>query len=205
MTTAILVAIRRTSLAAVALLLAVPAMAVVNTGIDPDAKMPYWEVNEQGVSIRFVQRLPDQTRGFFQARGFTVPDADHIAMSCVFQTIFRNVSPPAAPVTIEYNLREWVVHVGGAKRAMKTREDWQAEWMSRGAPHAAQLAFEWALLPTRQSYRPSDYNWGMTVFNLAPGTRFDLDVVWYRDGVRRSARLAGIECAPDIHPAPGAV
>lgn len=178
--------------------------AGVSHGMDPDARLPYWEVAEPGVAIRLVQRLPDQTRGFFQARGFRVADAERIAQSCVFQTIFRNTSAPAEPATIEYDLREWIVHAAGGRRAMKTREDWAAEWSARAVPRAAQLAFEWALLPTRQAYGPGDYNWGMSVFGLAPGAEFDLDVVWHLRGERRAVRVNGMRCAPDIEVPPEA-
>lgn len=185
-------------------LMAQPVAAVVNTGTDEEARLPHWEIVEQAVSIRIVQRLPDQTRGFFQARGFSVADSELIAQSCVFQTVFKNLSPATEPVKIEYNLHEWVVHTAGAERRMTTREDWKKIWTGRRAPQAAQLAFEWGLLPTRQAYGPGDYNWGMSVFGLAPGTEFDLDVVWQQNGERRTVRLNGVRCAPDIHPQPDA-
>lgn len=180
------------------LLTTAPVAAVVNTGTDDEARLPYWEIVEAGVSIRLVQRLPDQTRGFFQARGFPVEDSERIAQGCVFQTVFKNVSPPSAAVTIEYNLRDWVVLVAGERRGLKTREDWRKEWSARRVPPAAQLAFEWSLLPTRQTYRAGDYNWGMTLFGLKPGAEFDLDVVWLHDGKPRSVRLNAVRCAPDI-------
>jgi hypothetical protein len=204
LSTAFSPAIRLALFAVGLLLLAQPVAAVVNTGTDDEARQPYWEIAEQDVSIRLVQRLPDQTRGFFQARGFSVADSELIAQSCVFQTVFKNLSPASEPAKIEYNLREWVVHAAGAERRMKTREDWKKIWTGRRAPQAAQLAFEWGLLPTRQTYDPGDYNWGMSVFGLAPGTEFDLDVVWHRRGERRTARLKGVRCAPDIHPLPDA-
>lgn len=197
-------AITHVTLAAAMLSLTAPALAVINTGTDAEAQLPYWEVVEHGVSMRLVQRLPDQTRGFFEARGFSAADSELIAQSCVFQTVFRNVAPPSDPGVIEYNLEKWVVHAGGKQRKMKAREDWQKEWTARHVSKAAQLAFEWGLLPTRQTYRPGDYNWGMTVFNLVPGTTFDLDVVWRQGGERRSARLKGVVCAPDSHVSPTA-
>jgi hypothetical protein len=49
-------AIRRVTLAAAMLSLAVPAVAVINTGTDAEAGLPYWEVVEHGVSIRSRQR-----------------------------------------------------------------------------------------------------------------------------------------------------
>lgn len=180
-----------------------PVAAVMHTGTDEEAKLPYWEIADRGVTIRLVQRLPDQTRGFFQARGFPAADADLIAQSCVFQTVFKNISQPSDPSPVEYNLRDWVVHAAGAPRAMKTREDWRKEWAARQAPKPAQLAFEWSLFPTRQRYRPGDYNWGMAVFDLKPGTVFDLDVVWHQYGKDHTARFRGMRCAPDIHPEPG--
>jgi len=184
------------------LLLAASAAAVINTGTDAEADLPYWEVVENGVSLRLVQRLPDQTRGFFQARGFSIADSELIAQSCVFQTVFKNISPPSDPGVIEYSLDEWVVHAAGAQRRVKTREDWNKEWAVRRPPQAAQLAFEWSLIPTRQVYRPGDYNWGLTLYNLAPGKPFDLDVVWRHGGERHSTRLKGVVCAPDVHVSP---
>lgn len=178
-------------------LLAGVALAEIKTGIDAEAQLPYWEIAERNVSIRLVQRLPDQTRGFFEARGFAKADAETIAQSCVFQTVFKNLSTPARPVTIEYDLKEWRVRAGAAQRQLKTREDWQREWAARRVAQPARLAFEWALLPTRQTYRVSDYNWGMSVYDLKPGTRFALDVVWRENGKPRRARIDGMRCAPD--------
>ena len=193
----------RAALAAAVLSCAAPASAAVTTGIDAEANLPYWQFAQGHISVRLVQRLPDQTRGFFEARGFSTADADRIAQSCVFQTIFKNVAsgPKGA---IEYNLKEWAVHTGGEKRQMKTREDWQKEWTARGVPPPAQLAFEWSLIPTRQRYAAGDYNWGFSIFNLAPGTRFALDLVWRENGARRSGRINGVVCAPDVEVPPAA-
>jgi hypothetical protein len=182
---------------------AASANAAVNSGIDEETRLPYWEIVEPGVSIRLVQRLPDQTRGFFQARGFSVEDSELIAQSCVFQTVFKNISDLSAPSTIEYNLRNWVVHAADARLGLKTREDWKQVWVARQAPQTARLAFEWSLLPTRQTYRSDDYNWGMTLFGLKPGAEFNLDVVWHQDGKKRAARLKAVRCAPDIQLKPG--
>lgn len=195
-----------TTAAIASLGLAAPAAAGVTSGIDAEAELPYWQVAAGSLSLRLVQRLPDQTRGFYQARGFAVADAERIAQSCMFQTIFKNVAPPTDASTLKYNLKEWTVHAAGTQRRLKTREEWAKEWgrAGRRVPQAARLAFEWGLLPTRQSYRPGDYNWGLSVFNLPPGTNFDLDVVWHEGDVRRQARIEGLRCAPDIPVAPRA-
>lgn len=171
--------------------------AGVATGIDAEANLPYWELTAPGMSVRLVQRLPDQTRAFFMARGFDRGAVERVAQSCVFQTVFRNTADAADPGALEYDLRDWIVHTGERRQKMKTREDWAAVWIGQGAPRAARIAFEWALLPTRQTYNPGDYNWGMSIFGLAPGTRFDLTLVWTQFGERHTARIEDMQCAPD--------
>lgn len=180
-------------------LIAAPAIAAVTRGTDPEARLPYWEVVDEGMSLRLVQRLPDQTRGFFQARGFDAQQADMIALSCVFQTVFRNTATPDQGGDVEYNLRDWVVHASGGRQGMKTREGWRGIWISKKVAKPAQVAFEWALFPTQQTYRPGDYNWGMSIFNLPPGSAFDLEVVWRWQGKTRSVRIEEMRCAEDLH------
>ena len=171
----------------------------LSTGIDQDAQLPYWEIRDQGMSLRLVQRLPDQTRGFFLARGFGKAETDIIAQSCVFQTVFKNESYKTTPSPLKYNLRDWVIRVPGRTQGLKVREDWKQEWQKRKIALAAQLAFEWALYPTQQIYRPGDYNWGMSIFNLLPGTKFDLKVVWHQFDKMHTATIKDIQCAADVH------
>lgn len=173
------------------------AQAEVVTGIDGEAQLPYWELREPGMTLRLVQRLPDQTRAFFMARGFPREDVELVANNCVFQTVFKNVGQGAGAGVLEYDLRDWVVSGAGREARMQTREYWAEEWSRRGIVKSARIAFEWALYPTRQTYNPGDYNWGMSVFGLPPGSRFDLTVVWRLGGERRSARIEGMQCAPD--------
>jgi hypothetical protein len=172
-------------------------------GVDETAKLPFWSITNQGVSIRLVQRLPDQSRAFFMARGFSPEHAEVIAQSCVFQTVFKNISHKTEnPSPVSYNLRNWVVMHDGKNKLMKVREDWDKEWKARNAPMPAQIAFKWGLFPTEQVYQPGDYNWGMSMFNLKPGSKFDLKVVWVQHGKSSSAIIKNIECAPDVE-APG--
>lgn len=175
------------------------ASGQVSTGIDEDARLPYWEITDRGMTLRLVQRLPDQTRAFFMARSFTAEHAERIAQSCVFQTVFANTSHKFDPSTIDYNLHDWVVYGPHGAQAMKLREDWDMEWVRVGAGKSARVAFEWALLPTEQRYRPGDYNWGMSIFDLKPGTTFDLEVVWHQYGDVHRVKVKDIRCAPDIH------
>ncbi len=169
------------------------AFAEVQTGSDPETGLRFWQWSEDGVSVRLVQRLPDQTRGFFLARGFRAAEADRIARACVFQTIFRNDG--ARPV--DFDLRDWrVLHQGQSSR-LRVREDWDALWPEDAVSKAARIALRWSLLPTRQHFEPGDYNWGMSAYGLAPGSRFDLRLVLHIGGQPVEALLPGIECPRD--------
>ena len=185
------------------LLLSFPAWGMeAHQGIDPQAGLPSWTIHDAGMSLRLVQRLPDQTRGFLMARGFTAAQAERVAVSCVFQTDFRNIASDDAPLS--YDLHDWIVHFQGEQRQMKLREEWVQEWQRLDVPPATRTAFEWGMYPTAQTYQPGDYNWGISVFNLPPGARFDLEVVWRQFGRIHRYTMRDIQCAPDIHPDPAA-
>lgn len=183
----------------------VSSAAQLSTGVDEQAQLPYWEVSDAAMSLRLVQRLPDQTRGFFTARGFSAAHAEIIAQSCVFQTVFKNQSQHGTPSSLDYDLRKWVISVAGVKQGLKTREDWKVDWQRLGVALPAQLAFEWSLYPTQQVYQAGDYNWGMSMFNLKPGTVFDLKVVWRQHGRAHVETIRGMRCAPDVDISPAVV
>ncbi|MFP3874206.1 MAG: hypothetical protein ACLFV1_07105 [Thiohalophilus sp.] len=181
--------------------IAAPLQAELSRGEDPDTGLRHWHWQEAGISFRLTQRLPDQTRAFFAARGFDKKTRERIALSCVFQSEFRNTADNDRP-PVEYDLSEWRIHVDGETRGLIVREDWQQTWQEYDVPKAARIAFEWALLPTHQVYESDDYNWGMTAYGLSPGTEFDLEFSWSRGDKEYTRRIDGIECAPDIHPEP---
>lgn len=183
--------------AALLVLLATCAQAEVTTGVDEVAGLPYWELREPGMSLRLVQRHPDQTRAFFLARGFSTTEVELIAQSCVFQTVFRNMAPADSKGVLEYDLRTWRVHTGEQSQTMRMREDWAQIWASKDVAKPARIAFEWALFPTQQVYHPGDYNWGMSVFGLPSDSRFDLMLNWQQFGTVHNARIPNIHCAAD--------
>jgi hypothetical protein len=180
-----------------ALLWATPLLlgmsATIERGVDAETGLRSWEWREAGVSLRLVQRLPDQTRGFFQARGFSSAAADRIADACIFQTIFRNESERP----LNYALDDWHVLYRGERGNLMTRERWDAAWREGEASEAARIALRWSLLPTRQQFEPGDYNWGMTGFGLPPGSVFDLELVVQFGSEPVTRTIDGIVCAPD--------
>lgn len=171
-------------------------------GIDPDAGLPYWAWEEPPVEIRLIQRLPDQTRGFFIARGFSSAAADRIARSCVFQSIQRNRGAGPEAQVMDIDLTRWrLVPAEGpdsSPRPLALKETWDQEWAATGESQSARVAFRWSLFPTHQTFRAGDYNWGMISFGVPPGTRFDLTLTWTLDGEPREAILKGLICAPEL-------
>ena len=132
------------------------------------------------------------------ARGFPAAIAEEVAVSCIFQTIIRNTGGPDAGGTIGMDLAQWrVLHAGG-ERGIRLKEPWIASWPEDMVGEASRLAFQWALFPTQQEFLADDYNWGMTAFGLPPGAVFDLDLTWQVNGKAHTARIAAIECAPDV-------
>ena len=182
-------------------LLPVAVLAGMSRQVDPQTGLAGWKLREGDFELELVQRLPDQTRAFFLARGFPKAEADRIAVHCVMQTIVRNTGQPGAAPPLRVNLNDWRVHYKGVIRPLRHKEAWLAEWaQTESVPGAAQLAFRWSTLPTEQVYAPrGDYNWGMTLYDLPPGETFDLYVVWHAGERRHAAWLRGVQCAPDRH------
>ncbi|MCK4587364.1 MAG: hypothetical protein KAU29_08480 [Gammaproteobacteria bacterium] len=173
--------------------------AEVLTGTDDLAQLPYWELRSKAMTFRLVQRLPDQTRAYFSGRGFSKEDAEYVAGYCVFQTVFTNTAYMASQHVIQYDASKWLVLYKDKQQSLVLREDWRPLWQRRRAKKPQRIAFEWSLLPTRQQYQPSDYNWGMTVFKLPHGSMFDLKLFWTLDGVMQNATIKDLQCAKDIY------
>lgn len=167
--------------------------AEIISGEDPQTGLKSWEWREAGISVQLVQRLPDQTRAFFLARGFDADEADVIGRACVFQTIFRNDGEKP----LSYDLDDWQISYRKERRSLFTREHWGEKWRQSEVSKEAGIALRWSLLPTRQKFQPGDYNWGMTSFGLAPGEVFDLTLAIRLDGDPVARTIPGIVCAAD--------
>jgi hypothetical protein len=175
-----------------------PLAAEVVQSANEDTGLRKWQLQEGSLEIELVQRLPDQTRAFFMARGFSAAIAEEIAVSCIFQTIIRNTSGTDAGGTIGIDQAQWRVLHAGREQGVRLKEPWIASWPEGMVGEASRLAFQWALFPTQQEFLADDYNWGMTAFGLPPGAVFDLDLAWQEDGKAHTARIEAIECAPDV-------
>lgn len=176
--------------------------AKVVTGKDEQALLPYWELQTDAMKLRLVQRLPDQTRAYFSGRGFNKDDVDLISSRCFFQSIYANTDKGESVNVIDYNLRDWKIIYNGKKLPVMIRETWRDIWQARNTEQAQKIAMEWSLLPTRQTLKAADYNWGMTAYPLPHGVTFKLDIVWKINGKIKKASINNMKCADDVYIAP---
>jgi hypothetical protein len=153
-------------------------------------------LERDGLKLETAPLQPDQVRAFFLARGFSAADAEHVVtQGCVFRSAIGNAHAEAGAPEVVIALGAWkVTPAGGGARAPRTREDWDADWKTRGVGDDAATAFHWSLFPTEQTFAATDYNWGFLTFGLEPGTRFTLDLVWLSAGRTFTATLEGLEC-----------
>ena len=175
--------------------------SVIKYGEDPATGLKSWLWDNDGFYLELKQRLPDQTRAYFESRGFDQASTEIAGTSCVFQTMMKNSSSDSS-LRLTADLTEWRVVSGNTKQSMLLREYWQKLWLDRQQSESARIAFEWSLLPTKVQYDINDYNWGMSSYGLPPGSQFDLLISWYRNGKKYNGRINNLICAEDIHPDP---
>lgn len=192
-----------------------PVAAVVATEVtkttNPETKLVGWKVSEGNLELELIQRSPDQTRSFFQARGFDTKIANDIATQCVFQTIVRNIGDKSnsannsttnnkankKPITV--SLKDWRIKVNDKSGPIKLKEDWDKEWKGTKASKPGQIAFRWATFPTLQTFEPDgDFNFGMISMGPPPATTFDLHIFWKFDGKSKDTWIKNMQCPLDI-------
>jgi hypothetical protein len=160
--------------------------------VDPATSIESWVLHDKGVEVELIQINPDQARGFFLARGFDRKDADFYAESCVLALRVRNNSQE----TISYDLANWrYMTADGTKRKLKLKDKWLHEWQQRGVSKSAQIAFEWSQHPLAQTLEPKDWNQGMTTYQIAHGSVFDLAVKWNIGDKQHVDTIKGVRCA----------
>jgi len=177
--------------------------SVIERGEDPATGLKYWLWDNDGFLLRLTQRLPDQTRAYFEARGFDKASAEIAATSCIFQTMIKNTGTEPSQ-KISATISDWQVVSGESSKQLLHREYWRNLWLERNQSEAARVAFEWSLLPENVEYDINDYNWGMSSYGLPPGSQFDLVFTWKREGKSFEGRIDNVSCPDDIHPEPAA-
>lgn len=184
---------RRLPVLLVLLLLAGVMSAAVTVETGEKTGLRTWLWTHEGVSLRLVQRLPDQTRAYLQARGFAAETADAIATTCFFGSMFRN----DGVLPLDFDLNTWKVVQKGKETPLFVREYWKKRLQPLNVPKAARIALNWSLMPSQQHFEPGDYNWGMTVYGLPPGEHFDLHLQLRLGGQSVKAIIPDLQCAPE--------
>ncbi len=176
-----------------------PSLADVSRSQNKETALIGWKLQQSKLELELIQRLPDQTRAFFLARGFPAEIADELGRACIFQTILRNTEKTdrGASTALTVNLKDWQVNQAGVSQPLKLKEVWDHSWPDEVVSKSARLAFRWATFPTEQIFQAGDYNWGMISFGLPPGMHFDLQLVWKEGDEKYTARINKLICADD--------
>jgi len=179
-------------------LMASNASAKVSVKENPSTQLSAWTLKEGGFKLELIQRLPDQTRAFFQARGFSNKIANNLALSCIFQAIGTNIGKDKHAEPISYSLKDWKIKINNKIQNVKLKESWKEKWSGSDVNAAARIAFTWATFPTQQTFTSGgDYGWGMISLGLPPESTFDLKVVWKQNQEINSAWIRTIICPQD--------
>lgn len=180
------------------LFMATNAFAGVAVTKNPSTDLKSWILKEGDFKLELIQRLPDQTRAFFQGRGFSSKIANDLALSCIFQAIGTNTGKPEHAEPVSYSLKDWKIKINNKIQPVKLKETWKAQWSLSDVNAAARIAFTWSTFPTQQAFTSGgDYGWGMVSFGLPPKSTFDLKVVWKQNKKNNSRWIRAITCPDD--------
>jgi len=154
-------------------------------------------IERDGLKFELAALSQDQVRAFFLARGFAAQQVEQIVeTACLHRSAIGSAFTIAEAPEVRVALTEWQVAAAGKEpHSPKVREDWETVWKRPDIPEDAATAFYWALFPTDQTFKPTDYNWGFLTFGLPPGTVFDLRIVWRTDGTAHRTTIEGLQCA----------
>ncbi len=183
----------------------------ISKTIDAQTQLSAWKFSAGNFQLELIQRSPQQTRSFFQGRGFSSKVADDIALSCVFQTIGRNTEADNKTDSVSVDLSEWRIVLVDDKdknsenatanekpKPIKLKEDWANEWKDSDIKPASRIAFRWATYPTEQRFDPGgDFNWGMISMGPKPEAIFDLHIFWKQGEQQHDAWIKQMQCPAD--------
>ena len=120
------------------MLLPVGVLGDVKHSTNPENGLQGWHFSDGDIEIELVQRLPDQTRAYFEARGFDKESADIAGTSCIFQTMTKNSgNSPSESITAD--LSDWQVISGDSSKPLLHREYWRKLWIERQQPEPGEF------------------------------------------------------------------
>jgi hypothetical protein len=154
---------------------------------DPATGLITWKVQEPGLSLQFIQLMPDYVTAVYSARGLPASLVKTMASHCVFGTIIKNESGEQ----LSYRVADWrYVTEDGEDHPIKTKSEWLKEWKEQG------VSFRWSILPDDQTFEPGDWSQGFTTIPLPPDSSLNLIYTWRYQGENHKGTLEGLRCAP---------
>jgi hypothetical protein len=171
---------------------------------DKSSNLSSWKFVHEGLELQLVQRSPDQTRAFYQGRGFGKQMANQIATSCVFQTIVKNMGQDRTGKAFSVSLDTWRLkqlkdNKEGLTQGIKLKEQWLKQWSKNSTvSQSSRIAFKWSTFPSQQTFDlGGDYAWGMITFGLSPDESFDLQIEWQTSEQNHKRWIKNIQCPSD--------
>ena len=147
-----------------------------------------WTSKGNGFSIELIQLIPDFIRATYGNHNFPPEEIERIAGYCLFGTIIQNTSQQQ----VSYRVSDWrYIDKKGKSYPVKTKTQWLDEWKKAG------ITFSWTLLPDSGDFEVGDWQQGFTTVQLAREEKFDFVYNWTLDGVKHTATIKNMSCAPD--------
>lgn len=145
-----------------------------------------------GITVKATALTQDSARAFYQARGFSYDAITPYAEACGFAFEFRNTGK----TVVQVKLADW----SAAGKAGSTRftlpDEWDAEWVRRGATEPARIAFRWAQFPTEQEFAPGDWIMGMAALERRIAGPFRLILHFSDKSRQHEIAIDNVTCAP---------
>ncbi|MDH5178605.1 MAG: hypothetical protein OEY07_02990 [Gammaproteobacteria bacterium] len=117
---------------------------------------PRTEVKTPELTVRLIERTPEQIAAFYEARGFSKQMVQVLKAQCFLGVLIKNTSPHV----IWLDLAGWTFtdQTGAVPRLDRTY--WRDKWQALQIPMAHQSTFRWTLLPEKLDFRPDEREGG---------------------------------------------
>jgi hypothetical protein len=169
---------------------AVAADTKVSLHQDPDTRLITWTAEDNGITLEFIQLIPDFVRAIYSKHNFPDDEIEDIAAYCVFGTILKNT----ADVPMQYDVSDWRYVDASGSHPVKTKTEWLEQWRTAG------VTFSWTLLPDKGNFQVGDWQQGFTTVKTDRNKPFTFIFKWTLDGVQHTGRIENMHCAPEQPP-----
>ena len=141
-----------------------------------------------------IQEIPKQSvAAFYSGRSFTQDQIQQYTNTCVYTTIFKNIS---SDNQIHYLRKNWFASSANIKYSIKTNEYWKNIFDAKKVSMSSWIGFKFAQMPENQTYEANgDWNQGMLSVSVPKGNKFDLTIIWDIKGKQNELTIKNIKCS----------